>query len=133
GWEKTTALLGPVKELGFKLEGLERSYTRQLADTRERCRAAESELADAKRRLAETKNELAEAAATRDRLRGMLSFDGRRAPPGAAASQAPDDNTINRLLSDDGRADAEARERRDTPRLGGQERSEERRVGKEWR
>lgn len=117
--DKTSALLETVKQLEFKLEVLERSYSKQLADARERYSAAESEIAELKARLAETQDELAEVTATRDRLSSMLSFDGRRTPPGASAAEAPDDNTINRLLSEDGWADAEAHKRRGALETGG--------------
>src|SRR5690606_21473349 len=119
--EKTNALLATVKDLEVKLEVLERSYAKQLADARERCSAADRELAELKARLAEAQAGLARVIATRDRLRGMLSFDGRRRPRGAGGSQGSDDNTINRLLAEDDWPDAETRKRRGAPQAGAHE------------
>ncbi|MFS8607935.1 MAG: hypothetical protein LOD94_08090, partial [Gammaproteobacteria bacterium] len=98
--ERSKALLDAVTNLEFRLQVLEKSYSKQLADARERCRAAESELAELRSRLAKTEDELTQVTAMRDRLRDMLSFNGRRTPSGAKSPLGPGDNTINQLLSD---------------------------------
>lgn len=97
-----------VKELQFKLEVMERSYSKQLTDARSHGDALGEELSAVQTQLAATKDELAEVAATRDRLRAMFAFNGRRTPPEMSPNTHPD-NTINRLLSDDGWSEAEER------------------------
>lgn len=108
--EKSNALAGRVKELEFQIEVLERSYSKQLADAREHSDAVEQEASQLKEALAQTKDELAEVTATRDRLREMMSFDGRRGPR-ASVPRGPNDNTVNQLLSADDWTDAEAQSR----------------------
>jgi|SRR5690606_6768184 len=110
--ERSKALLDAVTNLEFRLQVLEKSYSKQLADARERCRAAESELAELRSRLAKTEDELTQVTAMRDRLRDMLSFNGRRTPSGAKSPLGPGDNTINQLLSDGDWNDTESRKRR---------------------
>jgi len=116
--ERSKALLDTVKQLEFRLEVLEKSYSKQLADARERCRVAEAELVELKNRLSKTEDELNQVTAMRDRLRDMLSFNGRRTPSGPTNPLDPNDNTINRLLSEGDWNDGESSKRRDAPRTG---------------
>jgi len=89
-----------VKALEFKLDVLERSYGKQLADAREAGDAAQQELSELKVLLAETTQELKQVTAVRDRLRDMYSFDGRRMPPELREQRQPgDEDTIARLIA----------------------------------
>src|SRR5690606_2110539 len=72
---------GAVKAFEFKLEILERSYGKQLADARAEGDAAKRELSELKTLLADTTQELKRVTAIKDRLRDMFAFDGRRVPP----------------------------------------------------
>ncbi|HEY8520017.1 MAG TPA: hypothetical protein VIN61_08060 [Gammaproteobacteria bacterium] len=115
--QRSAALRETVEKLRFQAEVLEKSYSKQLADARERAQTAEERVAALEARIAaldtsteDTVQALAEArrlldlvAAERDRLRGELA----RAGDGSAAAGAavrPDDEvpdgTINRLLAD---------------------------------
>lgn len=96
---RSTQLEGEVKALEFKLDVLEKSYGKQLADARASSDSAREELSEIKARLRETTLELREVAAVRDRLRDMLAFDGRRIPPELRERQPGDDDTIARLMS----------------------------------
>jgi len=96
---RSRELEGAVKAVEFKLDVLERSYGKQLADARAAGDAARQELAEIKARLAETAQELRQVTAVRDRLRDMYAFDGRRIPPEMRERQPGDEDTIARLIS----------------------------------
>lgn len=96
---RTAELESAVKALEFKLGILEQSYGKQLADARAEGDAAKRELAEVKAQLAETIRELKDVTAHRDRLRDMLSFDGRRIPPELRDRQPGDEDTIARILN----------------------------------
>jgi len=99
---RSAELEGAVKALEFKLDVLERSYGKQLADARAASEDAKKELATVMTQLAETARELSDAAAHRDRLRDMLAFDGRRVPPEMREHRPGNDDTIARLMSTPG-------------------------------
>jgi hypothetical protein len=109
----------------FKAEVLEKSYAKQLADTRERLAAAEQKLADkigvlaaldgghedALRALNDARAELRLMTADRDELRKQIAeggfrergTGGRRAPLGMPTGEATDSGgTINELISNAG-------------------------------
>lgn len=96
---RSAELEGAVKALEFKLDVLERSYAKQLADARADGDRAKRELLQVKAELADTARELKQVAAHRDRLRDMFAFDGRRVPPELRERQPGDEDTIARLLS----------------------------------
>lgn len=96
---RTAELESAVKALEFKLDVLERSYAKQLADARADGDRAKRELLQVKAELADTARELKQVAAHRDRLRDMFAFDGRRVPPELRERQPGDEDTIARLLS----------------------------------
>jgi hypothetical protein len=111
--EESNRLRSEVRELTFKLDILERSYSKQLADERVRCDAAEQRVAeqgvriveldsarhDAIELLTEAKAELDRLTAERDTLRRKLGL-----APGSEAGgiddPRADDGTINTLLDD---------------------------------
>ncbi|HEX6994463.1 MAG TPA: hypothetical protein VF339_10005 [Gammaproteobacteria bacterium] len=109
-----------VKALEFKLDVLERSYAKQLADARTDGDAAKRELAEVKAELADARHELKQVAAHRDRLRDMYAFDGRRVPPELRERQPGEEDTIARLLNaaPDPGAKADAPSVADEPETG---------------
>jgi DNA repair exonuclease SbcCD ATPase subunit len=118
--EHSTTLRKTIEELRFKAEILERSYSKQLDDARQRTQTAESALAelraqlaefqgadkDATQLLSEARAELAKVAAERDRLRKSISSGSSGLPevtPAAdSASALPksDQMSIDELLED---------------------------------
>jgi chromosome segregation ATPase len=105
----------------FKIEVLEKSYAKQLADTRERLAATERELSDklkvlaaldgghedALRALNDARAELKSLTAERDQLRQQIARGGfrqraettTRAPLGLQSDGASGGGTINELIS----------------------------------
>lgn len=99
----------------FQLQVLEKSYSKQLADARQRCEAAERELGEHKARLAElgtggedtfkllrdARAELARANAEIERLRAELAArrDGKAPGYRRDAETSLADGTINQLMS----------------------------------
>jgi len=92
-------LAGAAKAFEFKLEILEQSYGKQLADARADVDAAKRELSELKTLLADTRQELKRVTATKDRLHDMFAFDGRQIPPELRDKQPGDEDTIARLLA----------------------------------
>jgi hypothetical protein len=112
------ALRDSLEQLTFKLGVLEKGYTKQLADARERQAAAERALEDLKARiaaqgtggedtvrlLAETRAALDRVTAERDHLRreharGRETFAAARARSFSGATLPEDQGTINELIS----------------------------------
>lgn len=99
----------------FQLQVLEKSYSKQLADARQRCEAAERELGEHKARLAElgsggedtlkllgdTRAELARANAQIEQLRAELAArrDGKSPGYRRDLETSLADGTINQLMS----------------------------------
>ncbi|HEX6998628.1 MAG TPA: hypothetical protein VF322_10815 [Gammaproteobacteria bacterium] len=115
--KRSAALRETVEKLRFQADVLEKSYSKQLADARERAQAAEQQVAalearlaaldtspeDAIQLLAETRRQLDLVTAERDRLRRELARAGRVPPAPGAPVDAHDevpDGTINRLMAD---------------------------------
>ena len=96
---RTEELAGAVKAFEFKLEVLEQSYGKQLADARADGDAAKRELVELKTMLADTTQELKHVTAIKDRLREMFAFDGRRVPPELRDRPSGDEDTIAKLLA----------------------------------
>ncbi len=101
--EAAAALQKEFDALRFRLEVLERSYAKQLAEARERCAAAERAVADQQGRnatveeeLAATVRQLADAKDMVERLWASAGC-GRRPRPSDAD---PAESTINALLGD---------------------------------
>lgn len=104
-----------VEELRFKIEILERGYTKQLAEARTRAERSESEAASLKQRwaaidgdtlaalerLLATRAELAAVTAERDRWRAVATErNAERAQRGVRASVLSDSGgTINNLIA----------------------------------
>jgi hypothetical protein len=108
----------------FKIEVLEKSYAKQLADARERLAVTETELADKRKVLAaldgghedavralnDARAELKLLTAERDQLRSQIAQGGfrqraaptSRAPLDSPASETADGGTINELIASAG-------------------------------
>ncbi|HEX7079618.1 MAG TPA: hypothetical protein VF329_01215 [Gammaproteobacteria bacterium] len=103
--QKAAELASAIDGLHFKLQVLEKSYAKQLADARERAESAERQLAE---RLSEAaaqeqtqeaalqklRADLERVTAERDRLRAQLGL-----PPDEPDASAIE-GTINRLIAD---------------------------------
>jgi DNA repair exonuclease SbcCD ATPase subunit len=116
--QRAAELRKTVDELRFKIEILEKSYSKQLADARALTAAAEQNLADQTDRLTELDaarqqavKDLAAAEARLDMLKytrsssptGSGAADGLPALPAdldAAIESSPQEGTINQLLDD---------------------------------
>jgi hypothetical protein len=111
----SATLRATIEDLRFKTDILEKSYSKQLADTRLRCEAAERELAEKRARLAaldagedttrllsEARAELKRVTADRDQLRKQLAAgDGPYTPSTAQDDPEPQvgEGTINAMLA----------------------------------
>ncbi|HVY66122.1 MAG TPA: hypothetical protein VHH11_14970 [Gammaproteobacteria bacterium] len=108
------ALRETADSLRFKTETLEKSYAKQLADTRARLAAAEQALAEHKaneaaygadreqtiRLLKEARAELEQLKLDRDQLRAQARRSGSASSALATSdSDAPSDGTINQLMA----------------------------------
>jgi DNA repair exonuclease SbcCD ATPase subunit len=115
--EHTAKLRSNVDELHFKIEILEKSYSKQLQDARQRAEQAEQGLAEQKARvgeidgakqttaqsLSEAKAELERVTAERDRLRRALDPATPRHPDPCAPDDAglrPEALSIDEILED---------------------------------
>ncbi len=97
----------------FKIEILEKSYAKQLADTRAKLATAEAALAEHKanqmaygadheeavRLLKEARTELAQSKLERDQLRSQAKRSGWVAPSAASDASQTDEGTINQLMA----------------------------------
>ena len=111
--QHANSLREAADSLRFKTETLEKSYAKQLTDTRARLAAAEQALAEQKaneaaygadreetiRLLKETRAELEQLKVDRDQLRTQAKRNGwSPASPGSEA-EAPSEGTINQLMA----------------------------------
>jgi hypothetical protein len=113
--ESSTQLRAANEAQRFQLQVLEKSYSKQLADARQRCEAAERELGEHKARLAalgtggedtlkllgDTRAELARANAQLEQLRAEIAArrDGKTPGYRRDADTSMADGTINQLMS----------------------------------
>jgi hypothetical protein len=102
--------------LRFKTEILEKSYAKQLADTRAKLAAAEQAMAEQKahqveygadheetvRLLKQTRAELEQLKLDRDQLRAQAKRSGWTAPGAAADTSETGEGTINQLMAGPG-------------------------------
>lgn len=113
--ERSAALRTTIEELRFKTDILERSYSKQLADARQRGEAAERESADLRARLAEleaahedVKRQLTESASrdgsrTINELIGDAVWVPERRPAGYEEEtvRAPEETPAEEMIAPD--------------------------------
>lgn len=111
--QHANSLREAADSLRFKTETLEKSYAKQLTDTRARLAAAEQALADHKaneaaygadreetiRLLKETRAELEQLKVDRDQLRNQAKRSGWSTATTGSEAEAPSEGTINQLMA----------------------------------